>query len=96
MNDPSRKGTRHVKGKMTRDLTTLVMDLRARLDEAGLCPTDQVRALATLLAAVGWSLAQPGLSGDRMELEAALAARGDLASALILQGAVLKEWLEDA
>jgi len=72
---------------MAGDLTDLVTDLRARLDEARLSPTDQVRALATLLAAVGWSPAQPGLSGDRIELEAALAARGDLASALILQGA---------
>ena len=70
---------------------SLARDLVGRVVAADLAPRDQVRAVARLLAELGWHLAQPGLSGDRIELEAALAARGDLASALIPQGAVLEE-----
>ena len=78
---------------MPHDLTALVTDLRTRLEATGLGPADQVRALAALLTEIGWRLAQPGCSGDRRALESALALRGDLASALILQGAVLLEWI---
>jgi hypothetical protein len=71
----------------------LARELLGRVAAAGLAPRDQVRALAKLVSAVGWQLAQPGMSGDIRELEAALATRGDLASALILQGTVLEEWV---
>jgi hypothetical protein len=71
-------------------------DLVNRVAAAGLAPQEQVRVVARLLAELGWGLARPGLPGDQQELEAALATRGDLASALILQGAVLAEWIGDA
>jgi hypothetical protein len=93
MEHPCRQAIRPMKGDEAGDLTALVTDLRARIAAARLSPPDQVRALAELLAAVGWALAEPGLSGDRRALEAALTSRGDLASALILQGAVLQEWI---
>ncbi len=80
---------------MTVTLAMLVADLTTRMREARLDPTDQVRVLAALLTDVGWILAQPGLAGDRATLEAQLARRGDLASALILQGAILREWVDD-
>ena len=78
---------------MADDLAALAMNLQVRLEGSGLTPTDQVRVLAKLISGIGWRLAQPGLSRGRRELEEALALRGDLAAALILQGTVLEEWV---
>ncbi len=75
-------------------LEELVADLRSQIDLAGLGPADTVWVLAALLKATGWHLAAPDLPRDRGALEAHLVESGDLASALILQGHILLEWIE--
>ncbi len=82
------------KPSLSGGLETLVADLRSQIDLAGLGPADTVRVLAALLRAIGWQLAAPDLPRDRGALEAHLVESGDLASALILQGHILLEWIE--
>ncbi len=79
---------------LSASLEELVADLRSRVDQAWLGPADTVRVLAALLRATGWQLAAPDLPRDRGALEAHLLESGNLASALILQGYILLEWIE--
>jgi hypothetical protein len=73
----------------------LVDDLAARLAAAGLSPEDEVRALAELLAAVGYRMAAPGSRTDRAAVEGRLLEGDDLASTLILQAYILREWVAE-
>ncbi len=86
--------TQNQKPSLSASLEELVADLRSEIDQAGLGPADTVRVLAALLRAVGWKLAAPDLPRDRGTLEAHLLESGNLASALILQGHILLEWID--
>ncbi len=87
--------TQDQKPSLSANLEELVADLRSQIDQAGLGPADTVRVLAALLRIIGWQLAAPDLPRDRGILEAHLLKSGDLASALILQGHILLEWVEE-
>ncbi len=95
MKGPRRSGPRWVMPEMRGARDGLVEELRDRITAAGLIPAEQVQVLAELLTAIGWRLAGPGLAEDRATLEARVTAQGDFASALILQGQILQEWLAE-
>lgn len=75
------------------DVVPLVEDLYDRFAAVGLAPPDAVRALAELLIRVGQGLGEA--RQDRTVLLTRLREQSSLAAALILQGTILREWVDD-
>lgn len=75
------------------DLIPLVEDLYDRFAAAGLTEPDAVRVLAELLVRAGQGLGEA--CQDRATLLTRLRERPSLASALILQGVILRGWVDD-